>query len=201
MPSTYTPQLGVEMPAPGEQDNTWGTTINTGLDTIDAAFGWVNVGDYVVSSSVLNIVFNLVTKFNRYKIFWQDLQGSSAAGLTINFSTDNLATYGTTPIYSGILTTAYSNIFTVGESTNQTYWPLNQQSLTTGIMNGEFQFQSTNGKNGFGRCVGYLTTGDYYICDSFVTTTNYTTATNVILGLYGGVSFTTGRVRIFGMAL
>jgi len=37
MPSTYTPNLGLEKPATGEQAGTWGTTVNGSYDFIDAA--------------------------------------------------------------------------------------------------------------------------------------------------------------------
>ncbi|HXA25614.1 MAG TPA: hypothetical protein VNW90_25325 [Acetobacteraceae bacterium] len=37
MPSTYTPNLGIELPATGEQANTWGLTINRNMDTLDTA--------------------------------------------------------------------------------------------------------------------------------------------------------------------
>jgi hypothetical protein len=37
MPSTYTQNLGVELPATGEQANTWGLTVNRNMDTLDTA--------------------------------------------------------------------------------------------------------------------------------------------------------------------
>lgn len=37
MPSTYTQNLGVELPATGEQANIWGLTVNRNMDTLDKA--------------------------------------------------------------------------------------------------------------------------------------------------------------------
>lgn len=39
MPSTYTQNLGVELPATGEQANIWGQTVNRNMATMDAAIG------------------------------------------------------------------------------------------------------------------------------------------------------------------
>lgn len=44
MPSTYTTNLGIELPNPGEQDGTWGTTLNNGYTVLDQATnGYVEV--------------------------------------------------------------------------------------------------------------------------------------------------------------
>ena len=37
MPSTFTKNLGIELPATGEQANTWGITVNRNMDTLDTA--------------------------------------------------------------------------------------------------------------------------------------------------------------------
>jgi hypothetical protein len=37
MPSTYTQNLGIELPATGEQANTWGLTVNRNMSTLDMA--------------------------------------------------------------------------------------------------------------------------------------------------------------------
>jgi hypothetical protein len=39
MPSTFTPVLNLEKPATGEQDSTWGATLNSDWDKVDARFG------------------------------------------------------------------------------------------------------------------------------------------------------------------
>lgn len=41
MPSTFTSNLGIEKPAPGEQSGTWGTTTNENFDLIDQAISGV----------------------------------------------------------------------------------------------------------------------------------------------------------------
>jgi hypothetical protein len=45
MPSTYSPNLRIELIANGEQSGTWGTTTNTNLGTLieDAISGYVSV--------------------------------------------------------------------------------------------------------------------------------------------------------------
>ena len=44
MPSTYSPNLGFELPAAGEQAGTWGTTVNTNIGTlIEQAIGGIAV--------------------------------------------------------------------------------------------------------------------------------------------------------------
>ena len=45
MTSTFTSNLTLEKPGPGEQANSWGNTINTNLDAIDAAIGLRFAGD------------------------------------------------------------------------------------------------------------------------------------------------------------
>lgn len=37
MPSTFTANLGIELPASGEQDGTWGNTVNVNMDILDRA--------------------------------------------------------------------------------------------------------------------------------------------------------------------
>ena len=37
MPSTFTANLGIELPANGEQDGTWGNTVNVNMDILDRA--------------------------------------------------------------------------------------------------------------------------------------------------------------------
>jgi hypothetical protein len=39
MPSSYTVNLGIQKPAPGEQEGTWGGTVNTDMDQLDQAIG------------------------------------------------------------------------------------------------------------------------------------------------------------------
>jgi hypothetical protein len=41
MPSTYTTNLGIEKPAIGEQAGSWGTTVNTNMDIIDASINGI----------------------------------------------------------------------------------------------------------------------------------------------------------------
>ena len=45
MTSTFTSNLTLEKPGPGEQSNSWGNTINSNLDAIDAAIGLRYTGD------------------------------------------------------------------------------------------------------------------------------------------------------------
>jgi len=47
MPSTFTPSLNLEKPATGEQDSTWGVTLDSNWDKVDARFG----GSYSTSMS------------------------------------------------------------------------------------------------------------------------------------------------------
>lgn len=41
MPSTYTPNLGIQKPGPGEQDGIWGSTVNVNSDIFDRAINGV----------------------------------------------------------------------------------------------------------------------------------------------------------------
>jgi hypothetical protein len=41
MPSTFTPNTGIEKPGSGEQSGTWGTTVNTNMDIVDRALNGV----------------------------------------------------------------------------------------------------------------------------------------------------------------
>lgn len=57
MPSTYTNNLGVERPANGEKDGSWGTIVNTNMDIIDRAIN----GSVVVTVSGTGGTFPLAT--------------------------------------------------------------------------------------------------------------------------------------------
>ena len=44
MASTFTTNLNLEKPTPGEKENIWGAILNTGMDTVDSEFGKSNAG-------------------------------------------------------------------------------------------------------------------------------------------------------------
>jgi hypothetical protein len=124
MPSTYSPNLRIELIATGEQSGTWGSTTNTNLGTLieDAISGYVSVS--VTSSDQAltaingvpdqsrNMVINLTTttgaNFNVYippvEKFYV-IRNSSAYNATIYCST---ALGNTTPAGTGVTVIANS---------------------------------------------------------------------------------------------
>lgn len=85
MPSSYTTHQLLEKPAPGEQNNTWGTTLNTNFDFIDAALsGGESIaltGDYTLET----LAGTASPGRNRFLIFTGSL--ASPATITVAPST------------------------------------------------------------------------------------------------------------------
>ena len=55
MPSTYTDNGGIELPASGEQSATWGNTVNTNMEILDRITNGVGQLGLSGSSSTLTI--------------------------------------------------------------------------------------------------------------------------------------------------
>ena len=100
MPSTYTTNHNLEKPASGEQSGSWGDTINSNMDTIDAALK--TVLDSVTISA------NNATDETVYPVFVDGSTGSqgleSDTGLTYNPSTGVLTTTQVTGNLTGNVT-------------------------------------------------------------------------------------------------
>jgi hypothetical protein len=134
MPSTYSPNLRIELIATGEQSGTWGSTTNTNLGTLieDAISGYVSVS--VTSSDQAltatngvpdqsrNMVVNLTTTtgadFNVYTPpaeKYYVIRNSSAHNATIYCST---SLGNTTPAGTGVTIAANSTTIIFSDATN-----------------------------------------------------------------------------------
>jgi hypothetical protein len=134
MPSTYSPNLRIELIATGEQSGTWGSTTNTNLGTLieDAISGYVSVS--VTSSDQAltatngvpdqsrNMVVNLTTTtgadFNVYippAEKYYVIRNSSAHNATIYCST---SLGNTTPAGAGVTIAANSTTIIFSDVTN-----------------------------------------------------------------------------------
>jgi hypothetical protein len=154
MPSTYSPNLRIELIATGEQSGTWGSTTNTNLGTLieDAISGYVSVSitssDQALTATngvpdqSRNMVVNLTTTtgadFNVYippvEKFYV-VRNSSAYNATIYCST---ALGNTTPAGTGVTIAAngttiiFSDVINVVTALNYLPTPLTVRSGGTG---------------------------------------------------------------------
>jgi hypothetical protein len=134
MPSTYSPNLRFELPASGEQANTWGTTTNTNIGTL-------------IEQAIAGLVTVDVTAGNVYLLA---LNGASdqARNMFITVSGTNTATryvycpYGNTKVY--IVTNNSSGLLYVGASTGS---PNGASGATVQIPAATSQFVYCDGVN------------------------------------------------------
>lgn len=151
MPSTYSPNLRIELIATGEQSGTWGSTTNTNLGTLieDAISGYVSVSitssDQALTATngvpdqSRNMVVNLTTTtgadFNVYippvEKFYV-IRNSSAYNATIYCST---ALGNTTPAGTGVTVIANSTTIIFSDVIN-VVTALNYLSTALGVVSG-----------------------------------------------------------------
>jgi len=134
MPSTYSPDLRIELIATGEQSGTWGTTTNTNLGTLieDAISGYVSVSitsaDQALTANngaadqARNMIVNLTTttsaSFNVYvppASKFYVIRNSSAYQATIYCST---VIGNTTAAGTGVIVPASSTTIVFSDGTN-----------------------------------------------------------------------------------
>lgn len=114
MPSTYTPNLGVQKPGAGEQDGVWGSSVNTNSDILDRAINGV------LSLTLNNLSSTLITSDGivsdgQYKL----LVLGTGTGLT-GTHTITIDPPDAQKIYYVRNTTAQSVVFTQGSGGNYT---------------------------------------------------------------------------------
>ena len=86
MPSTYTDNGGIELPASGEQSATWGNTVNTNMEILDRITNGVGQLGLSGSSSTLTISDGQVST-GHFKVL--ELSGSPTNGHVITVAPDN----------------------------------------------------------------------------------------------------------------
>lgn len=91
MPSTFTSNLGLEKPAPGEQDNAWGDTINENMDRLDAASSWRVAAVVDAAQGVASLPIPAWAR--RIKVEFQGCAAPGAASLYVRLSFDGGATF------------------------------------------------------------------------------------------------------------
>lgn len=154
MPSTYSPNLRIELIATGEQAGTWGTTTNTNLGTLieDAIAGYVSVSITSANQALTanngtadqsrNMTINLTTTtsapFNVYippadKVYI--IRNSSSYDATIYCST---VLGNTTAAGTGVTIPAGNETLVFSDGTNVAFGIdcLNSLKLTSGTANG-----------------------------------------------------------------
>lgn len=125
MTSTFTSNLTLEKPGPGEQANSWGNTLNSNLDAIDAAIGLRFAGDpnnnvaadfigQVCVDSSNKIIYIATTAGNIVTAVWTPANVADATVAltgavvgTANFSNGNASistSFGTDPMPTGMIT-------------------------------------------------------------------------------------------------
>jgi hypothetical protein len=112
MPSTYTPNLGMEKPGTGEQTGTWGDTVNDNSDILDRAINGVLSLALAGSSSTLT-TSDGVAADGHYKLLV--LTGTPGATHTITVAPNDAQ-----KVYMVRNTTANSAIFTQGSGSTAT---------------------------------------------------------------------------------
>jgi len=112
MPSTYTNNLGIELPGDGELDGVWGDVVNTNMSILDRAInGSVSIS-LTGTSSTLTTTDGTLSN-GQYKLLV--LAGSPSGTHTITIAPNDAA-----KIYFVYNTTAQSVIFTQGSGGNVT---------------------------------------------------------------------------------
>ena len=86
MPSTYTDNGGIELPASGEQSATWGNTVNTNMEILDRITNGVGQLGLSGSSSTLTISDGQVST-GHFKVL--ELSGSPTNGHVLTVEPDN----------------------------------------------------------------------------------------------------------------
>jgi microcystin-dependent protein len=112
MPRTYTPNLGIVLPANGEEDGTWGGLVNTNSDILDRAINGVLSLSLSGTSSTLTTSDGILSN-GQYKLLV--LTGTPSGTHTITISPSDAQ-----KIYYVRNTTAQSVIFTQGSGGNYT---------------------------------------------------------------------------------
>lgn len=210
MPSTYTPLLNIEKPAAGEQNNTWGTTLNAGFDKIDAAMGWVKINQIDITSAAVvpSVTLTLPTVFNRFRVVWQGLAASTNGTLYMQVSNAS----GQPLSFVGVLDfTVYSIPLTTTTPSNG----LLPFSGTTGVtlspesgvgpQFGSFEFEASVNMTGTGRCQGipYASGGYTYLDTAEIVSNSYPpngVPTNAVLSFGPSTTIVAGHIALLGMA-
>lgn len=112
MPSTYTPNLGIQKPGPGEQDGIWGSTVNVNSDILDRGINGVLTLTLSGTASTL-LTSDGVVSDGQYKLLV--LAGTPSGTHTITIDPADAQ-----KIYYVRNTTAQSVIFTQGSGGNYT---------------------------------------------------------------------------------
>ena len=112
MPSSYTPNLGIEKPSAGEQSGSWGTTVNTNMDILDRAInGSVALSLSGTSSTLATTDGNVSDGQNKVLV----LGGSPSGTHTITITPNDAK-----KVYYVINGTSQSVVFTQGSGGNVT---------------------------------------------------------------------------------
>jgi hypothetical protein len=112
MPSTYTSNLGIELPADGEQDGVWGDIVNDNMSILDRAINGSISLSLSGTSSTLTTTDGALSD-GQYKLLV--LAGSPSGTHTITISPNDAQ-----KIYFAYNTTAQSVVFTQGSGGNVT---------------------------------------------------------------------------------
>lgn len=112
MPSSFTPNLGIERPADGELDAVWGDVVNENMDILDRAVNGQVSLSLVGTSSTLTTAYGALTD-GQYKLLV--LAGTPSGTHTITIAPNDAQ-----KIYFVRNTTAQSVVFTQGSGGNVT---------------------------------------------------------------------------------
>jgi hypothetical protein len=112
MPSSYTPNLGIELPADGELDGVWGDVVNDNMEILDRAINGSVSLSLTGTSSTLTTSDGVLSD-GQFKVLV--LAGSPSGTHTITISPDDAQ-----KIYFVRNTTAQSVVFTQGSGGNVT---------------------------------------------------------------------------------
>ena len=112
MPSSFTPNLGIERPADGELDAVWGDVVNENMDILDRAVNGQVSLSLVGTSSTLTTAYGALTD-GQYKLLV--LAGTPSGTHTITIAPNDAQ-----KIYFVRNTTAQSAVFTQGSGGNVT---------------------------------------------------------------------------------
>jgi energy-converting hydrogenase Eha subunit G len=173
MPSLYTANGGIELPANGEQSGTWGETVNDNMSIIDRLTN--GVGSISLSGTTHTLTTNNgILSDGQYKVL---LLGGSPSGTNTVTVTPNTG----------------QHIYIVTNSSGQTATFTQGSGGNVSVLNGTTKILSTNGAGGAAAVVDITATIDL---GSLIIGGTTVTSSAAELNILDGVTATTAELNI-----
>ncbi len=199
MASTYTARVGLEMPAPGEQPDSWGTTLNNNLTLIDNAIVWVKLASFQVNTQAMqqDLPIALPARFNAFRLVWQDLTANTSSTLCVQFGSLSASCVSLNNVDSvGQASSVYS-------ATQSAVANVSPPAIGNAALSGFHEFRSTGSKTGAGLCYGVVPGLSLFSCRNASASVDNGTPFDTVALLFAPVNgtrpiITGGAVQLSG---